>query len=102
MKMYWLSKPTTKATGSIAVYLDSWEAVERLLVEGVFLIGANAAYAIPFIQMERPLRFYRCNQYGHQQARCKALQPKCGRCAEPHETRDCTGTSLDKCAACTG
>src|SRR5271155_4112892 len=34
--------------------------------------------------------------------RCKATVPKCGRCAESHETRECPGTSPDKCAACSG
>lgn len=102
MKMYWLSKPTDKPTGSMAIYLDSWSVAQQLVAEGVFLIGANAAYPAPFIKREQPIRCYRCNKYGHMQSKCPAVQPQCGRCAGFHETMNCPGTSPDKCAACHG
>ena len=28
MKVYWLSKPSNKESGSMAVYLDSWEVAQ--------------------------------------------------------------------------
>ena len=102
MKVYWLSSPSTKLSGSMAVYLDSWEVVQQVLKEGVFLFGANATYPAPFIQVERPTRCYRCNQYGHTQGKCKAAHPGCGKCAGAHETMNCPGTASDKCTACKG
>jgi regulator of replication initiation timing len=102
MKMYWLSKPTDKPTGSMAIYLDSWSVAQQLVAEGVFLIGANAAYPAPFIKREQPIRCYKCNKYGHMQSKCPAAQPQCGRCAGFHETMNCPGTSPAKCAACHG
>src|ERR1700716_556453 len=101
MKAYWLSKPSNKESGSMAVYLDSWEVAQQVVREGIFVIGANAAYPAPFIQMEKPLRCYRCNHYEHMQSKCKATNPRCGRCAGTHETRDCPG-GPNKCAACGG
>jgi hypothetical protein len=68
MKVHWLSKPSEKAAGSMAVYLDSWEVAQQVIREGIFLIGANATYPAPFVSQERPVRCYRCNQYGHKQS----------------------------------
>ena len=101
MKAYWLSKPSNKESGSMAVYLDSWEVAQQVVREGIFIIGANAAYPAPFIQMEKPVRCYKCNHYDHVQSKCKATNPRCGRCAGVHETRDCPG-GPNKCAACGG
>jgi hypothetical protein len=102
MKAYWLSPPTTKKVGSMAVYLDSEEAAQRIIREGIFLIGANAAFPAPFLQKERPMRCYKCNQYGHNQWKCKATAPTCGKCAGAHDTKQCPGKGPDKCAACKG
>ena len=49
MKAYWLSKPSNKESVSMAVYLDSWEVAQQVVREGIFIIGANAAYPAPFI-----------------------------------------------------
>src|SRR4030088_2716190 len=53
MKAYWLSKPSSKESGSMAVYLDLWEVAQQVVREGIFVIGANAAYPAPFTQMEK-------------------------------------------------
>jgi hypothetical protein len=101
LKIHWLSKQSENASGSIAVYLDSWATAQQLLAERTFLLGDNAASTTPFIRQEQPYRCYNCNQYGHYQAKCLA-NPKCGSCAAQHQTRNCPGTNPDKCAACHG
>jgi Tfp pilus assembly protein PilE len=102
MKVHWLSKPSEKAAGSMAVYLDSREVAQQVIREGTFLIGANATYPAPFVSQERPVRCYRCNQYGHKQSKCSAENPGCGKCAGAHETINCPGTAPDKCITCEG
>jgi hypothetical protein len=86
----------------MAIYLDSREVAQQVIREGIFLIGANATYPAPFVSQERPVRCYRCNQYGHKQNSCSAENPGCGKCAGAHETINCPGTAPDKCVACQG
>jgi hypothetical protein len=102
MKVHWLSRPSEKAAGSMAVYLDSREVAQQVVREGIFLIGANATYPAPFVSQERPIRCYRCNQYGHKQSKCSTEHPGCGKCAGVHETMNCPGTAPDKCVTCKG
>jgi hypothetical protein len=102
MKAHWLSRPSEKAAGSMAIYLDSQEVAQQVIREGIFLIGANATYPAPFVTQERPTRCYRCNQYGHKQSKCSAENPGCGKCAGAHETMNCPGTAPDKCITCQG
>lgn len=65
------------------------------------VVKPNAATPTRFIQQEVPLRCYNCNQYGHTQLKCQA-NPKYGKSASQHRTSNCSGTHLDKCAACHG
>jgi hypothetical protein len=85
----------------MAVYLDLWKVAQQVVREGIFVIGANAAYPAPFIQIEKLVRYYRCNHYEYTQSKCKATNPRYGRCIGAHETRDCPG-GPNKCAACGG
>jgi hypothetical protein len=101
MKAYWLSKPSNKESGSMVVYVDSWEVAQQVVRERILIIGANATYPAPYIQMEKPIHYYICNQYGHIQSQYRAPYPGCGRCAGTHETKDCLG-GPDKCTACKG
>lgn len=101
MKVHWLSRVSDKATGSIAVYFDSWTTTEQLLAEGIVLFGPTAGCPHRFYAQPRIERCYNCNQYGHRQFKCTAT-PKCGNCAATHQTRNCQGTNPVKCAACHG
>ncbi|XP_076066336.1 uncharacterized protein LOC143039893 [Oratosquilla oratoria] len=53
-----------------------------------------------------PLRCFKCQRYGHHQARCTAKQHKCGICSMPHATETCldkfkAGTeTVPKCPNC--
>lgn len=101
MKVHWLSRVSEKTVGSITIYLETAEMRDRLLGRGVVILGANAATPKPFIKQIQPLRCFNCNQYGHMQHSCQRA-PRCGNCAEHHQTRNCKGTLADRCAACHG
>ncbi|XP_014260373.1 uncharacterized protein LOC106673003 [Cimex lectularius] len=44
-------------------------------------------------------RCYKCQMYGHVAATCPKLDPVCGKCAQPHDTRSCKEEAA-KCANC--
>lgn len=52
-----------------------------------------------------PLRCYKCQRFGHHQARCTS-SPRCGICSKPHETEDCIkrhkegATTTPRCPNC--
>ena len=41
----------------------------------------------------RPVRCFRCQAYDHTAASCRRDAPRCARCTEPHDTRDCTSAT---------
>jgi hypothetical protein len=102
MKVHWLNRPSEKVVGSMAIYLDSQEVVQQVIMEGSFLIRANATYPAPFVSQEYLVHCYHCNQYGHKQSKCSPENPGCGKCAGVHETVNCPGTTPDKCVTCHG
>ena len=40
-----------------------------------------------------PMRCYRCQVFGHTAANCRRDAPRCARCSQPHDTKDCTSAS---------
>ena len=102
MRATWLSKDVAeKKAGSMVVWLKSKLSAERLLASGSVLFGAYGSFCSRYIQTEAQGTCYNCNTYGHKQAACK--RPKrCGTCAGPHDTRECTNSAHPKCAVCAG
>ncbi|XP_046986986.1 uncharacterized protein LOC124566802 [Schistocerca americana] len=52
----------------------------------------------------RDVQCFRCQQFGHVAKYCRRNQVACMKCAEPHDTRDCTKPRdvAPKCANCGG
>ncbi|GBM55063.1 hypothetical protein AVEN_73147-1 [Araneus ventricosus] len=49
-----------------------------------------------------PLRYFKCQRYGHSQQSCRGTDPVCGKCTESgHETNVCTSDTF-KCRNCSG
>ena len=59
----------------------------------------EGAYEVRVV-VPKPRRCAHCQRYGHQAAKCRS-GVVCGRCAESHETKDCT-SEHEHCAACGG
>ncbi|CDQ57693.1 unnamed protein product [Oncorhynchus mykiss] len=49
------------------------------------------------------LRCYRCQAYGHVAAVCRREDPRCEKCAEGHETKECVALGkVVVCVNCSG
>ena len=101
-RIRWLSKASDKVYGSVVMFFTHQHEADMLLARGVMDVGGEMAYTRRYERRQAPMRCYKCHQYGHQAARCKASSAVCGRCAQSgHTAPECTSASA-KCAACQG
>ena len=101
-RLRWLSKPSEKTYGSLVIFLRNHGDAERLLKTGIMDVGGEMAYVKPYERRSLPTRCFKCQQYGHLEARCKAVMPTCGNCATSgHTLKECTSQDT-RCAACQG
>ncbi|EAQ84176.1 hypothetical protein CHGG_10580 [Chaetomium globosum CBS 148.51] len=89
-KIAWLSrKDTSKAYGSMVVYVTKGSEARRLLDGRYFHLAGESAYTTVFAPREGPIQCYRCQEIGHKAFACKKPQ-RCGRCAEQgHHHKTC-------------
>ena len=100
-KMRWLSKPSDKIFGSLAVYMLKKEEADALLDRQVMDFKGEAGFTRQYERRLVPTRCFKCHQYGHQEFRCPN-QTKCEKCAqEGHVEKECSN-AVTKCAACKG
>ncbi|EAQ86297.1 hypothetical protein CHGG_07550 [Chaetomium globosum CBS 148.51] len=94
-KIAWLSrKDTSKAYGSMVVYVTKGSEARRLLDERYFHLAGESAYTTVFAPREGPIQCYRCQEIGHKAFACKKPQ-RCGRCAEQgHHHKTCQSVTL--------
>lgn len=101
VKMRWLSGPSTKTYGSIVVYLAKAVDAQALLERQIMDFKGEAGFTGHFERRQLPSRCFKCQQYGHQEARC-THDVVCCRCAEKgHQQPNCSSREM-KCAACGG
>ena len=99
-RMRWLSKPSDEAYGSVVMFLRDHEDAQRLLRAGIMDIGWEMAYVRPYERRSLPMRCFKCQQYGHQEARCTAPEAHVRHCADTgHSVSECTSQNT-RCAAC--
>jgi hypothetical protein len=101
-KIAWLSgKESTKAYGSMVVYLTKGIDARRLLADGFFHAGGESGVTSTFEYRPRPMQCYNCQEIGHKAFQCKNGQ-RCAKCAtEGHRHSNCDQTVL-KCVPCGG
>ncbi|GCB24364.1 hypothetical protein AAWM_07249 [Aspergillus awamori] len=81
-KISWLSrKESTKAYGSMVVYLTKGTDARRLLAEGFFHAGGESGVTSAFEHRPRPTQCYNCQEIRHKAFQCKNTQ-KCAKCAK--------------------
>jgi hypothetical protein len=101
-KIAWLSRrDSSKAYGSMVVYVTKGSEAKRLLDGQYFHLAGESAYTAVFAPREGPTQCYNCQEVGHKAFACKKPQT-CGRCAEQgHHHKTCQSAVL-KCVLCRG
>ena len=75
-------------------------SANKILSSGAYIAGKRA---IPKKPKREPIRCLFCQKFGHERRACRSEQLRCGRCAQPHETKTCTAQRQDlRCANCQG
>lgn len=101
-RIRWLSKPSEKAYGSVAIFLAEHKDAESLLATGVMDFGSEMTYVKPYERRMLSMRCFKCQQYGQQEARCKATVAMCGNRVNISHTLEKCSSQNTKCAACKG
>ena len=84
--------------GMIKIEVSSREDLLKLIKDRVKFL--NQRYIVEeYHRKSRVVKCHKCQGWGHIQRYCKK-DPKCGKCAEKHESKTCTITSGFKCAHC--
>ena len=101
-KMAWLSKKdTSKAYGTMVVYVTKGSDAVRLLQGQYFHVAGESAYTRVYEARKGPTQCYKCQGLGHKAFSCMKPQT-CARCAqEGHHHRDCQAETM-KCIPCGG
>jgi hypothetical protein len=87
--------------GSLIIDTSSIEQANRLISQGIIHEG-EIKYCDRFIREARVTQCVKCQQFGHIARFCKNTTC-CGRCANDHDTRECTKpVTVRKCALCKG
>ena len=86
-------------TQSIVIFTESLEGANKCLDDTV-IIERRLFQVERYKPQCRVKQCFKCQAYGHKADICKN-KPKCGKCAQEHETRNCNSEEL-KCANCKG
>jgi hypothetical protein len=92
------SQTAGRARSSLIVYFATEEARDRVVRDGLTVRGLWY-YTKLWAQALHSPRCFKCNRWGHTQTAC-ASQARCGHCAGPHNTKDCTQIKKTSCANC--
>jgi hypothetical protein len=84
-------------TQSIVFFLEDPSHASHLTNSGV-RIGRRFHYCEKYVPQAQISQCYNCQGFGHKAATC-TKRPKCGKCSEGHDTRECTSNDT-KCANC--
>ena len=101
-RVAWIHGARTQTAGkkrsSLIVYLATEEARNRAVKEGLTIKGIWHHVKLWAQALHSP-RCFKCNRWGHTQTAC-ASQTRCGHCAGPHNTKDCTQSKKTSCVNC--
>ena len=93
---------TSDIYGSVVVFQRNHGDDEKLLTAGIMDFGGEMAYLKPYERRSLPTRCFKCQQYGHLEARCTAIMLTCRNCAASgHSLKERTSQDV-RCAACQG
>lgn len=101
-KISWLSKKdTSKAYGSMVVYVTKRAEAEKLLTEQYFHVAGESAVTRVFEPRLNLHQCYNCQEIGHKAYSCSKEQT-CAKCAQKgHHHTNCQ-SPIPKCVPCRG
>lgn len=85
---------------SVVIFFNKYHEANKAITNGYcvdYIIRAAERFT-PQFQIQQ---CYNCCDYGHQATHCKR-HPRCGKCSEKHNTRECKHTGKVHCAQCGG
>jgi len=101
-RVAWIHGARSQTAGgkrsSLIVYLATEEARDRVVKDGLTIKGLWHHVKLWAQALHSP-RCFKCNRWGHTQTAC-ASQTRCGHCAGPHNTKDCTQPKKTSCVNC--
>jgi hypothetical protein len=89
---------STKTHASLILRLPQLGLSDILRARGM-VIGSIIHEVRPYDSKCRVTQCFRCQRFGHTTRACSS-PPRCGHCAEGHDSRDCPNGTLAKCANC--
>ena len=84
---------------SLVLYLNDKHAANRCIANGVNIDFAHHATE-RFTPQFKATQCFNCYSHGHHASNCKR-NPRCGKCSENHDTRECKNAVV-KCCQCGG
>ena len=87
-----------RTRGSLLIGLPTQEMQLRAIAGGI-VINAEFFPTRPFERSLLATQCFRCSQWGHKASAC-GKPARCGQCAGPHETKECTTHMRTSCANC--
>jgi hypothetical protein len=93
------NRDSVKLHHSIIVYMNDQYTANKCISNGFHIDYLHYA-AERFVPQFQITQCFNCGDYGHRATSCKR-QPRCGKCGEKHNTRECDSTSVH-CFQCKG
>jgi hypothetical protein len=84
---------------SIVIFMNNPTAANKCIENGC-LLDSEIHTTVRFTPQYQVTQCFNCYDFGHCASQCKR-NPRCGKCGENHNTRECTNTTI-KCACCKG
>jgi hypothetical protein len=102
LKAEWIKlvndRTPTQKVATLRTYHRDAGSANKVLSSGAYISGKRA---IPKKPKREPIRCLFCQKYGHERRACRAEHPRCGRCAQSHETNVCNVQREEmSCANC--
>jgi len=91
-------EPSNQKHRSIIMYLGDRQLANECLDDGCYIDSLHY-HAVRFAPGSKR-QCYNCYGYGHQASACKR-NPRCGKCAGNHKTKECNNTAV-QCLHCKG
>jgi len=104
LKAEWIKpvneRKQNQRVATMRVYHRDAMSANKILSEGAYVLGKRTSPKKP---KREPIRCLKCQRFGHERRDCRSDSPRCGKCAEMHDTDSCSAQrETYKCINCPG